>query len=135
MNYPWHQAPWWATHAATDADGLRYWHQTTPTIDVSTNEWAPNYPANFLLIGRDGDKGPCPHWRDTLEPRPETNAAITLTFTDDLSTQLHALSTKQLDDLSTAVDRTLNNFAVLETLQRAIDALPPHLRRKLRLDA
>jgi hypothetical protein len=69
-NYPWHHAPEWAQFAATDADGLRYWHQERPSIDVNNDEWVPPYPANFKLITVDRSPLGCPHWRDTLEERP-----------------------------------------------------------------
>ena len=60
--YPWHEAPKWATCAATDGNGRRYWYEQQPYGCVG----------GWLSVGgrfeeiEDRDN----NWFDTLEQRP-----------------------------------------------------------------
>lgn len=65
--YPWHEAPAWATHAATDRDGSPMWYDRQPHQHIA-GFWDCEGAFKALRI-----RTPKPlngDWRDSLEEKP-----------------------------------------------------------------
>lgn len=117
--YPWHKAPEFATCAATNADGSRYWHQAIPVID-GEGWWSHGASLSFgLMVFREPDI----NWRDSLEMRPKTSVR-NVTIPEETAEFIAGLVRGEVDNLQYSV-RLMDHVKVLDAAIQAAK-LPSH---------
>ena len=70
ITYPWELAPPWATCAAMDKDGQRYFFSLTPKIKQKYSIWQTKYPGKLVFIDIYKEDVVEDFWKTTLSYRP-----------------------------------------------------------------